>query len=146
MLSFFLTRDKMAEEQQPLLHSPRELARREIEDIALRAFADVFTYHFVPIDPRAAILRRRKADDAMALTRREMDAARGKIVRILQTRSYDRSLDCDVLIDHAISALATMVSMTSSGDSAYIRSCKDTAAAYVMKALLLPLRAAPDIY
>jgi hypothetical protein len=146
MLSFFLTRDKMAEEQQPLLHSPRELARREIEDIALRAFADVFTYHFVPIDPRAAILRRRKADDAMALTRREMDAARGKIVRILQTRSSDRSLDCDVLIDHAISALATMVSMTSSGDSAYIRSCKDTAAAYVMNALLLPLRAAPDIY
>ena len=144
MLSFFFTRDKMAAEQQPLLHSPRELARREIEDIALRAFADVFTYHFVPIDPRAAILRRRKGDDAMELTRREMDAARGKIVRILQTRSSE----CDVLIDHAISALATMVSMTSSGDSAYIRSCKDTAAAYVMKALLLPLllRAAPGIY
>ena len=144
MLSFFFTRDKMAAEQQPLLHSPRELARREIEDIALRAFVDVFTYHFVPIaEPgRAAILRRRKADDAMELTRREMDAARGKIVRILQTRSSE----CDVLIDHAISALATMVSMTSSGDSAYIRSCKDTAAAYVMKALLLPLRAAPYIY
>jgi hypothetical protein len=140
MLSFFFTRDKMAAEQQPLLHSPRELARREIEDIALRAFVDVFTYHFVPI----AVLRRRKADDAMELTRREMDAARGKIVRILQTRSSE----CDVLIDHAISALATMVSMTSSGDSAYIRSCKDTAAAYVMKALLLPLllRAAPGIY
>ena len=142
MLSFFFTRDKMAAEQQPLLHSPRELARREIEDIALRAFVDVFTYHFVPI--AGPVLRRRKADDAMELTRREMDAARGKIVRILQTRSSE----CDVLIDHAISALATMVSMTSSGDSAYIRSCKDTAAAYVMKALLLPLRAAtlPNIY
>jgi hypothetical protein len=141
MLSFFFARDKMAAEQQPLLHSPRELARREIEDIALRAFVDVFTYHFVPISGRAAILRQRKADDAMELTRREMDAAR---VRILQTLSSD--LDCDVLIDHAISALATMVSTTSSGDSAYIRSCKDTAAAYVMKALLLPLRAAPGIY
>ena len=140
MLSFFFALDTMAAEQQPLLHSPRELAslsqaRREIEDIALRAFVDVFTYHFVPIDPRAAILRRRKADDAMALTRREMDAARGKIVRILQTRA---GAGASELIDHAISALAAMVSMTSSGDSAYIRSCKDAAAAYVMKALLLP--------
>ena len=34
--------------------------------------------------------------------------------------------------------------MTSSGDSPYIRSCKDIAAAYVMKSLLFPLTVSGD--
>ena len=148
-LSSFFARSATAE-QQPLLSSPREATeteeymdeKREIEDIALKAFVDVFTHRFVPRETRAAVLKRRNAGDAMILDQREIDNSNRKIVRILHSISGEL-IDWNIasrLIDHAIWALLTMVSMTSSGDSPYIRSCKDIAAAYVMKTLLFPLK------
>ena len=147
-LSSFFARSATAEQLQPLLSSPREATetedfmdeKREIEDIAMQVFVDVFTHRFVPL--RAAVLKLRNAGDAMILDRREIDSANRKIVRILRSISgelIDRNI-ASRLIDHAIWALMTMVSMTSSGNTAYIRSCKDIAAAYVMRALLFPLK------
>ena len=149
-LSSFFARSATAEQQQPLLSSPREVTeteefmdeKREIEEIAMKVFVDVFTHRFVPRETGAAVLKLRNAGDAMILDRREIDSANRKIVRILRSISGEL-IDWNIasrLIDHAIWALMTMVSMTSSGDSPYIRSCKDIAAAYVMKALLFPLK------
>ena len=133
--SFFASNLRSATgERQPLLTSPRDAndteefmdERREIEDIALKVFVDVFTHRFVPREPRAAVLKRRNAGDAMILDQREIDNGSRKIVRILQSIPCDTMLiDWNIasrLIDHAIWALLTMVSMTSSGDSPYIRS------------------------
>jgi hypothetical protein len=143
------------EEQQPLLYSPREApeteefmeAKREIEHIATECFIDVFTYRFVPREPNAAVLKLRREDEAMILVRREIVGAEKEIVSILQEISGDTVIiDQPVasrLIDHAIWALMTMVSMTIIGNSPYMLSCKDIAAAYVMKALLFPLKRAP---
>ena len=146
-LPSFFARSATAEQRQPLLSSPREATefmdeKREIEDIAMQVFVVVFTHRFLPSPLRAAVLKRRNAGDAMILDQREIDSAHRKIVRILRSISgelIDRNI-ASRLIDHAIWALMTMVSMTSSGNTAYIRSCKDIAAAYVMKALLFPLK------
>jgi hypothetical protein len=152
-LSSFFARSASAEQLQPLLSSPREATeteefmdeKREIEEIAMKVFVDVFTHRFLPSPlrgPRAAVLKRRNAGDAMILDQIEIDSANRKIVRILRSISgelIDRNI-ASRLIDHAIWALMTMVSMTSSGNTAYIRSCKDNAATYVMKALLFPLK------
>ena len=136
MLPSFLTRKtlQMDDVRQPLLRDDEE-AKREVADIAMGAFVDVFTYRFVPADPHAAVLRLRDAAEAARLVCGVMDAARGKIARILQ------SCACvDACVEHAKSALLAMVSMTSVR-AAYVRSCKDIAAAYVMEALLFPFGA-----
>ena len=137
MLPSFLTRKtlQMDDVRQPLLRDDDE-AKREVADIALNAFVDVFTYSFVPADPHAAVLRLRDAAEAARLVCGVMDAARGRIGRILQ------SCACvDACVEHAKSALLTMVSRTSSGNTLYVRSCKDIAVAYVMEALLFPFGA-----
>ena len=137
MLPSFLTRKtlQMDDVRQPLLRDDDE-AKREVADIAMGAFVDVFTYRFVPVDPHAAVLRLRDAAEAARLVCGVMDAARERIGRILQ------SCACvDACVEHAKSALLTMVSRTSSGNTLYVRSCKDIAAAYVMEALLFPFGA-----
>ena len=130
---------QMDDVRQPLLRDDDE-AKREVADIAMGAFVDVFTYRFVPVPssggPHAAVLRLRDAAEAARLVCGVMDAARGRIGRILQ------SCACvDACVEHAKSALLTMVSRTSSGNTLYVRSCKDIAAAYVMEALLFPFGA-----
>lgn len=118
-------------------------AKKVIEDIALRLFVDVFTYRYVPKDPQATVLVRRDAEEARVFVNGETYSSHLKIVRLLHFMSGSTGvIDWKIatrLIDHALWALMTMVSITNKGRP-FISSFQDSAAAYVMKELLFPLK------
>jgi hypothetical protein len=153
--SFFARRSAVfaADTAEPLLSSYCEAsdlrsgtqefidARDEIEYIVMEVFVKVFGYRY---GPRPDGKRRRDEAEASDLSSREIDSAHRKIVRILQSTS-DEVIGWNAvarLIDRVTWALLTMLSdsETDRSNSPYIKSCKDKTAAYVMEALLFPLK------
>ena len=144
-------------EQQPLLHSTTQqdtgpesfVSKRKIEDIALMAFYDVFTYRFVPINASGSegsnvkLVTYNEAE-AMKLSGEKIDAARMEIVAILRLQTEAAAK----LIDHAVWALMMIATarVGANHDNPYIKSGKDIAAAYVMKTLLFPLKRGTAMY
>jgi hypothetical protein len=118
-------------------------AKKDVEDITLKLFYNVFTHKYVP---RASIngeLVQRDASESMLSASRDIDNANRQIVCILQFMSEDSVLiDWNIatrLIDHAIWALIEMVSRPKD-ETPRTKEWEDNCAAYVMSALLFPLK------
>jgi hypothetical protein len=118
-------------------------AKKDVEDITLKLFYNVFTHKYVPRASINGALVQRDASESMLSASRDIDNANRQIVCILQFMSEDSVLiDWNIatrLIDHAIWALIEMVSRPKD-ETPWAKACEDKSAAYVMTALLFPLK------
>lgn len=118
-------------------------AKKDVEDITLKLFYNVFTHKYVPRASINGALVQRDASESMLSASRDIDNANRQIVCILQFMSEDSVLiDWNIatrLIDHAIWALIEMVSRPKD-ETPRTKEWEDNCAAYVMSALLFPLK------
>lgn len=118
-------------------------AKKDVEDITLKLFYNVFTHKYVPRASINGALVQRDASESMLSASRDIDNANRQIVCILQFMSGGTVLiDWNIatrLIDHAIWALIQMVSRPKN-ETPWTKACEDKSAAYVMTALLFPLK------
>jgi hypothetical protein len=118
-------------------------AKKDVEDITLRLFYNVLTHKYAPRTSRNGALVQRDASESMLLASRDIDNANRQIGRILHFMSGDTGLiDWNIatrLIEHAIWALIEMVSRPKN-ETPRTKAWNDNCAAYVMSALLFPLK------